>query len=34
MGYRGAELEDLKFDIKQYSTSTKFVFHSMSDIGD
>ena len=34
MGYSGAELEDLKFDIKQDSTSTKFVFQSISDIGD
>ena len=34
VGYSGAELKDLKFDIKQDSTSTKFVFQSISDIGD
>ncbi|MEQ1665520.1 MAG: hypothetical protein ABL927_09120 [Bdellovibrionales bacterium] len=34
MGYRGAELEDLKFEIKQDSTSTKFVFQEISGIVD
>lgn len=34
MGYRGAELEDLKFDIKQDSTSTEFVFQEISGIVD
>ncbi len=34
MGYRGAELEDLKFDIKQDSTTTEFVFQEISGIVD
>jgi|LauGreSuBDMM15SN_2_FD.fasta_scaffold494228_1 hypothetical protein len=34
MGYRGAELEDLKFYIKQDSTSTEFVFQEISGIVD
>ena len=34
MGYRGAELEDLKFDIKQDGTSTAFVFQEISGIVD
>ena len=34
MGYRGAELEDLKFDIKQDSTSTEFIFQEISGIVD
>ena len=34
MGYRGAELEDLKFNIKQDSTSTEFVFQEISGIVD
>ncbi len=33
-GYRGAQLEDLKFDIKQDSTSTEFVFQEISEIID
>jgi hypothetical protein len=34
IGYRGAELEDLKFSIKQDSTSTEFVFQEISGIVD
>ena len=34
MGYGGAELEDLKFDIKQDRTSTEFVFQEISGIVD
>lgn len=34
MGYRGAELEDLKFEIKQDSTSTEFIFQEISGIVD
>ena len=34
LGYSGAELEDLKFDIKQDSTSTEFVFQEISGIVD
>lgn len=30
----GAELEDLKFDIKQDGTSTEFVFQEISGIVD
>lgn len=33
-GYCGAELEDLKFDIEQDSTSTKFIFKEISGIID
>jgi len=34
MGYGGAELEDLKFEVKQDSTSTEFVFQEISGIAD
>jgi len=34
MGYRGAELTDLKFDIKQDSTSTEFLFQQAGGIVD
>jgi len=34
MGYHGAELEGLKFDIKQDSKSTEFVFQEISGIVD
>jgi len=34
LGYGGAELEDLKFDIKQDRTSTEFVFQEISGIVD
>lgn len=34
VGYCGAELEDLKFNIKQDSTSTEFVFQEISGIAD
>jgi hypothetical protein len=34
IGYSGAELEDLKFGIKQDSTSTEFVFQEISGIVD
>ena len=34
MDYRGAELEDLKFNIKQDSTSTEFIFQEISGIVD
>lgn len=34
MGYRGAEFEDLKFDIKQDSTTTEFVFREIGRILD
>ncbi len=30
MGYRGAGLKGLKFDIKQNSTSTEFIFQEVS----
>lgn len=33
-GYIGAELENLKFDIQQDNTSTKFVFQEISGIAD
>lgn len=33
-GYCGAQLEDLKFDIKQDSTSTEFIFKEISGIKD
>ena len=33
-GYQGAKLEDLKFEIKQDSTSTKFIFQEISGILD
>jgi hypothetical protein len=34
MGYRASKLEDLKFEIKQDSTSTEFVFQEISAIVD
>ena len=34
MGYGGAELKDLKFNIKQDSTSTELVFQEISGIAD
>ena len=34
MGYSGAELKDLKFNIKQDSTSTEFIFQGISGIAD
>ncbi len=34
VSYIGAELEDLKFDIKQDSTTTEFVFQEISGIVD
>lgn len=34
MGYSGAELEDLKFEIQQDSVSTEFVFQEISGIVD
>ena len=34
MGYRGAGLDDLKFDIIQDSAKTEFVFQEVSDIID
>lgn len=34
MGYRGAELEDLAFDIKQNSEKTEFIFREISGIVD
>ncbi|WP_113923531.1 hypothetical protein [Cognataquiflexum aquatile] len=33
-GYSGAELEDLKFEIKQDSLTTEFVFQQISGIID
>ncbi|MBR2647265.1 MAG: hypothetical protein IKD55_00350 [Sediminibacterium sp.] len=33
-GYRGAELKDLKFDIKQDNLSTEFVFKEISRVID
>lgn len=33
-GYHGAQLEDLKYDIKQDSTSIEFVFQEISGIVD
>jgi hypothetical protein len=33
-GYRGAELENLKFDVRQDSNSTKFIFQEISGIKD
>lgn len=34
LGYKGAELEDLKFDIHQDSSMTEFVFREISGIRD
>lgn len=34
MSYKGAELENLKFDIRQDSTQTEFVFREVSGIVD
>jgi hypothetical protein len=34
VSYIGAELEDLRFDIRQDSASTAFVFQSVSGIVD
>lgn len=34
MGYHGAKLEGLKFDIKQDSTTTAFIFQEISNIVD
>jgi len=34
MGYSGAELKDLKFNIKQDSTSTELIFQEISGIVD
>jgi len=34
LGYRGAELENLKFDIQQDSVSTEFIYKEISGIVD